>query len=248
MLSRFPKVREPLPEAYARIHQGQYIENRRGVTPAAKLSRKMESWLHRRVAEDVRAGGVSRSTLEIGAGTLNHLPYEPDTSPYDIVEPFSELYEGSAFLSRVRCIYNDICEINEGHGYDRVISIATFEHICNLPQVVARVGLLLAPGGELRVSVPSEGTLLWTLGWKLTTGIEFRLRHGLDYGRFLKYEHVNTAREIEEVLRHFFADVTIATLGLGRALSFYQFFGCARPSVAECQRYLASSSNRVGLG
>jgi len=240
MFHRYPKVRSELPDAYARIHQAQYQENRRGASPAASLSQRMESWLHRQVAADVREDRTPRTTLEIGAGTLNHLPFEPDIGPYDIVEPFRELYEGSSHLARIRTIYQDIAEVPATPGYDRITSIATFEHICNLPEVIARAGLLLNPGGLLRVSIPSEGTILWTLGWKLTTGIEFRLRHGLDYGVFLRYEHVNTAHEIEEVLRYFFTRVDGAALGLGRAFSFYQFFGCAQPDVARCREYLAS--------
>ena len=97
-------------------------------------------------------------------------------------------------LGRVRHVYSDISEIPPGQTYDRVTSIATFEHICDLPHVIARVGIMLTPRGELRVSIPSEGTPLWTLGWKLTTGLEFRLRHRLGYGQLMRHEHVNTAR------------------------------------------------------
>ncbi|GAH28860.1 unnamed protein product, partial [marine sediment metagenome] len=31
-------------------------------------------------------------------------------------------------------------------------------------EVIAKAGLLLMPDGMLRVSIPSEGTLLWALG------------------------------------------------------------------------------------
>ena len=124
--------------------------------------------MHRKVAADVRRRR-NFTTLEIGAGTLNHLGYEPSSKSYDIVEPFEELYKGSPNRSRVANVYPDLDQI-AGRHFDRIISIATFEHLCNLPSVVARSGLLLAPGGTLRVAIPSEGTLLWTLGWKLTTG------------------------------------------------------------------------------
>jgi hypothetical protein len=48
--------------------------------------------------------------------------------------------------------------------YDRIIPIATLEHICNLPNVIARCGLLLADNGSLRMGVLSEGTFMWKLG------------------------------------------------------------------------------------
>ena len=98
--------------------------------------------------------------------------------------------------------------------------------------------MLLKKDGVLRASIPSEGTFLWALGWKLTTGLEFRLKHGLDYSLLLKYEHVNNAAEIEEVLEYFFADVRCRVFGISRGLSIYQFFACARPKLGRCREHL----------
>ena len=171
---------------------------------ASGLAQKMEEWLHKKVAADVK-GSHNLKTLEIGAGTLNQLKHEqPDH--YDIVEPFSELYTDSSNLKKVKNIYSDIDEIDLSPKYDRIISVATFEHIIDLPKVVARSYLLLNPSsGLLRTSIPNEGTFLWTLGWKLTTGLEFKLKYGMDYGILIKHEHVNTANEIEEVLNYFYS-------------------------------------------
>jgi len=96
-------------------------------------------------------------------------------------------------------------------------------------EVVSRCTALLAPGGQLRIGIPSEGTLLWTLGWTLTTGMEFRWKYGLNYGVLMKHEHVNTAAEIESVLRAFFKSVRRSVCGIAPALSFYQFFECRLP-------------------
>lgn len=240
MISNFPKVRPVLPAELARVYAACYGENRRGKTPASSLSQKMESWLHRRVAGDVRNDPSYKSTLEIGAGTLNQLPYEPQVGPYDIVEPFAELYAGSPLLGRIRSVYADIGQIPGGQRYDRITSVAAFEHICNLPEALARAGTLLNTGGMLRVSIPSEGTLLWTLGWRLTTGVEFRLRYGLDYGLLMRHEHVNTADEIEGLLGHFFGRVRCAVFGLSKGLSLYRFYECTSPSAERCREYLES--------
>ena len=197
--------------------------------------------MHRKVAKDVAAGSP-KATLEIGAGNLNQLPYEPYSQPYDIVEPFRELYESSPHRQRVRNIYDDVSQIPHEHRYDRITSIAVLEHVCNLPELVARSAVLLADGGSFRAGIPSEGTILWRLGWQLTTALDFRARHNLDYKVLMRYEHVNTAREIEEVLRYFFTDTRTSVFGLMRSLSFYQFFACAKPDLARCRSYLATSS------
>jgi hypothetical protein len=193
--------------------------------------------MHRKVAEDVRAE-PSRATLEIGAGNLNQLPYEPLTTPYDIVEPFRELFEASPGLARIRTVYNDISEIPPHTKYDRVTSIAVLEHLCNLPELVARAALLLSDDGQFRAGIPSEGTLLWRLGWKTTTALDFRARYNLDYEVLMKYEHVNTACEIEEVLRYFFKVTRVSVFGVARSLSLYQFYACSLPDHSRCESYL----------
>src|SRR5436309_612461 len=190
MFDQFPKQRPPLPKEIAEIYATHYKSNREGGTPASSLAQKAEAWMHRRVAGDVAPSTPPRTTLEVGAGTLNQLAYEPESGPYDVVEPFKELYANSPRLKRVRNIFSDISQVPAGARYDRITSVATFEHICNLPQVIARCGLLLDGGGTVRAAIPSEGTPLWTLGWKLTTGLEFRLKHGLDYGLLMRHEHV----------------------------------------------------------
>jgi hypothetical protein len=238
MLGNFPKRRPPLPPEYEKIYVAQYRENREGGTRASGLAQKMERWMHKKVAEDVTKSSVARPTLEIGAGTLNHLPYEIESAPYDIVEPFRDLFESSPNRARIRNTYNDISEITPATRYGRIISIAALEHICDLPEVIAHSGLLLADDGQLRAGIPSEGTILWYLGWKFTTGLEFRIKHNLDYGVLMKHEHVNTASEIGEVLRYFFSSVRSSVFGLAKSLSIYQFYACSKPDRGKCLSYL----------
>ena len=241
LFESYPKIRPPLPKEIEDIYAAHFRANREGQTTATSLAQKMESWMHRQVARDVARPGESRkATLELGAGTLNQLQYEPDVQPYDIVEPFTGLYEGSHLLSRVRNVYSDILAVPATHRYDRVTSVATLEHVPNLPEVVARSGLLLAENGTFRAGIPSEGTPLWTLGWRVTTGLEFKLRYGIDYGVLMRYEHLNTAREIEEVLEYFFEEVECRVFGLARSISLYRYYGCRRPRVARCSEFTTS--------
>ncbi len=242
-LARFPKARPPLPEPYRLIYAEHYKKNRDGATKITFLSMRMEKWLHRVVAEDVLHISSNISTLEIGAGTLNQLSFEPKVSTYDIVEPFSYLYQYSSNLHRVRQIYSDISEIPGGNAYSRITSIASFEHITNLPEVVARAVLLLEENGSLRASIPNEGTLLWRLG-TLITGFEFRRLYNLDYQILMNHEHVNTAAEIETILKYFFARVTSKSFGISRCLSFYRFFHCTKPLYETAGRYLKTISGK----
>jgi len=241
LFSRFPKTRPALSDRIRSIYAEHYKSNRSGGTPAASLSQRMERWLHRSVAADLASRTEGAETLELGAGTLNQIPYEEPLFHYDVVEPFAALYSDSPHRSKVRSFYGDMSEVPKDRRYDRITSIATFEHITNLPEVIAWSALLLKPDGQLRASIPSEGTPLWALGWRMTTGLEFRLKYKADYGELMRHEHVNTAAEVEAVLRHFFADVKVRCFGLSRWISLYQFIECKQPRVDACRAYLESA-------
>jgi hypothetical protein len=235
--SDFPKKRPELSPEYAAIYLQHYRNSREGNSQILGLAKWAERWMHKKVAADV-SQGAAKSTLELGAGTLNQLPYEPHSTPYDIVEPFRELYQSSPHLGRIRNIYADISEVPAQTRYERITSVATLEHVCNLPELVARSALLLAEGGHFRAGIPSEGTLLWRLGWQSTTALDFKARYHLDYEVLMKYEHVNTAREIETVLHYFFSEVRASVFGLAKSLSFYQFYACSAAHVDRCRTYL----------
>jgi hypothetical protein len=237
LFSEFPKERPPLSPEYAAIYLQHYRNSREGTSQILGLAKWAERWMHKKVAADVREG-PSKSTLEIGAGTLNQLPYEPHSKPYDIVEPFRELYQSSPHLPRIRNIYANVSDVPTQTKYDRITSVATLEHVCNLPELVARSALLLTDGGQFRAGIPSEGTILWRLGWRTTTALDFKARYGLDYGVLMRHEHVNTAHEIKRVLQYFFAEVRDSLFGLIKSFSFYQFYACSNPHIDRCRAYL----------
>ena len=182
VLRKFPKVRPELNEEYQNIYVKHYMENREGGTKVSRITSILESWGHKNVAKARNHGNNAEehgnsnsgdtkdiSTLEIGAGTLNQFKFERKRGIYDIVEPFSELYENSAFIGNVDHIFADIGDLDKNtdntdiRKYDRITSVYAFEHILNLPEVIARAGLHLNEGGVLAVAIPNEGRFLWRL-------------------------------------------------------------------------------------
>ena len=243
LLNGYPKSRIPLPDEIQAIYALHYHKNRGGQTVATSIGQKMERWLHKKVATDVifspnLKNQAEITTLEIGAGSLNQLPYEPVVGPYDIIEPFSELFQNNADLARIRSIFEDINDLPRENKYDRITSIAALEHIINLPYLIAKCCSHMNHGGAFLAAIPNEGTFLWTLGWKLTTAIEFRLKYGQDYGLLMAHEHVNTAKEIREILQYFFTSVKIKSFGLNQKIAFYLFFDCRGPNLERANNFL----------
>ncbi len=238
LLVDFPRQRPTLPPAYREVYVGEYKSCRTGRNFIQQLSQKAESWMHRQVAFN----GVGGDVLEIGAGPLNHLPYE-NASLYDVVEPFTELYEDSAIKSQVRYFFDDITQVPQHEKYDRVLSVAVLEHLEDLPLTLALSGLLLRDGGRFQAGIPSEGGFLWGLGWRCTTGLSYRMRTGLSYKTCMMHEHINSAREIIALVRYFFRDVSVSRFPFPvHHLSLYAYLDAGNPDRALCQNYSCDRS------
>ncbi len=237
LLSTYPRSRPVLSARQQASYIEHYRSNRAGANGLPKVVAKLESWMHRHVA----AGVAGQNLLEIGAGNLNHVPYLPDASICDAVEPFKELWEDSLYRSRVRRIYSDLQDVPQSTEYDCVFSVAVLEHLSDLPFILARSGLLLRSGGTFEAGFPSEGGLLWGLAWRLTTGIEYRLRRGLDYGDIMRHEHLNTEREILRLIDFFYEQAEIRRFPLPFIhLSFYTTVIARHPRIDRCRSFNVS--------
>jgi hypothetical protein len=243
LLRTYPRTRPPLPEANERIYLDEYRRNRRASGGALfRVTATLESWRHRKIAR-LQTGG---RLLEIGAGTLNHLQYEP-AIPYDIVEPLPALYQGSTETDRVARVYAYIADIPDHVRYQRIISVAVLEHVKHLPDVVARSGLLLDRNGVFQAGIPAEGGMLWGLAWRSTTGIAYRLRTGLPYAPVMHHEHVNTAEEIIAIVRYLFRSVTVSWFLLPSPhLSFYCYIEARDPYTDRCTRLCGTTAAAAG--
>ena len=197
LLKKFPKERPTLSQEYKDIYDRHYITNRDGSGFANLLSQKMESWMHKKTSSV-----IGKDILEIGAGNLNHIKYERSFDNYDIVEPFSDLYKDSPDITSVSNVFSSLSEVN--NRYDKIFSIATCEHLVDLPKEITLCKNFLKKDGTFQVAIPCEGEFAFKLGWMLTTGIAFKFRHKLDYSKLIEYEHVNSISEIYTVLEHNF--------------------------------------------
>lgn len=139
-------------------------------------------------------------TLEIGAGTGEHLLYEDASSQeYFALELRQELT--SRLLARfpeVNTIIGD-CQkrIDAPDKYfDRVLAIHLLEHLPDLPKALDEVTRVLRPGGKFSVVIPCEGGFGYWLGRQFSSKRVFEQRYGISYDWLISYDHVNRAAEI----------------------------------------------------
>lgn len=239
LLRSYPRARPLLTQQHQRVYEDQYLLNRDGSKPIESLAQRLEQWMHRRVANN-----ISEPILELGAGTLNHLGYEPKGAVYDVVEPFHNLYRGRKEVPLIRDFFDSVQAIPADRKYSRVISVAVLEHMEALPLDVAHSALHLTENGLFQAGIPSEGGILWWLGWRFTTGISYYMRTRLDYGVVMRHEHLNSAPEIAAVLNYLFADVKISRFPLPwHHASFYAYVEARGPIRERCRQVLEDSQS-----
>ena len=241
LLHSYPRQRPPLTKEHEACFVKEYRRNREGRVGINKYAMRLEGWMHRSIG----SSGHGSHILDLGAGNLNHVPYEPDAVVYDVVEPFHDLLESSSYKDRVRKVFNDIEEVPGDYAYDRIVAVAVLEHLTNLPAIVARSALLLNENGRFQAGIPSDG-FLWGLAWRTTTGIAYRLRTKLDYSTVMRHEHINTADEITAVLRYFFRRVGIRRFPMPwKHMSFYTVLDATEPRIEVCRAF--AEKTRGGL-
>ncbi|NOQ76549.1 MAG: methyltransferase domain-containing protein [Methylococcaceae bacterium] len=227
IINTFPKERPKLSIAHKANFEDEYKANREGKAGlATQVAHWLEKWMHKKTSQN----NVEADLLEVGAGTLNHVFYETHTRHYDIVEPFESLFvDKKDEAKKIRAFYKAISEIPKEQKYDRIVSIATLEHMINLPMELRLINSLLVPNGRLQIGIPTEGGFLWGLAWRITTGLSYRIRTGLSYSVIMRHEHINTEDEIIALIKYYFKGVKVRRFPLNyKHLSFYTYISAVR--------------------
>lgn len=208
ILNNYPKKRPRLNRKLKKIYKTIYSQNRSGVGLLNKISSSMESWMHRVIEKRILKKKIIK-TLEIGAGNLNHLGFVKKKQIYDVVEPYDWLYKNSKNKSKINNFFNNLSKVPKKNKYDRIISIATLEHVTDLPYLLKKSKFLLKKNGIFQAAIPCEGELSWYLAWRFGTGLGFWLKHKVDYSILMKHEHVNNLNEISSLIEFYFNNIKI---------------------------------------
>tara|TARA_Y100000816_G_scaffold127179_2_gene89501 strand:+ start:295 stop:1029 length:735 start_codon:yes stop_codon:yes gene_type:complete len=236
IIEKFPKKRPPLPNKIKKIFDKLYLKNRHSF-----LSQLSERWLH----YIIKDRNSNKRTLEIGAGTLNHLEYENLDKVYDIIEPKKFLFKNNLNKKFINKIYKNLKKCKNLY-YERIISCAVLEHHTNLPEFLYLSSIKMNKKGYQSHSVPCEGYPTWDLTWFLINGIIFKIKYGYSFKHIMRHEHVNNLDEITDLIKFFYKNVRIkySYPFFNKYLSFYANIEFDEPNNKNIKKYLKIRSKK----
>ena len=242
LIKKYPKKRSKLSFKLKKIFKDEYKTNRE-----SKVISLFEAWMHKNILKYKIKSNVR--TLEIGAGTLNHLLYEnlKKKDLYDIIEPKKFLFRNNHLKKKINKVYSNYFSVPH-KKYDRIISCATLEHLTDLPKFLAISAFKLKNKNSFHShSIPCEGYLAWTIANRYISGILFKLRTGCNYNELMNHEHVNNYDEIYSIIKLFYNKVDVNfsyPLFFTPHFSFYANISFSNPKLNLCKKYLKLSKTK----
>jgi ubiquinone/menaquinone biosynthesis C-methylase UbiE len=207
MKNKWPKQFAPLSEEQQAI-SNDFVKYWHEVLP--RRYGFVDEFNHNYVVKNAPAD-FSR-TLEIGAGTGEHLSYEKLTGEQTNNYVAVDIRENMVAEIRKNCpsiqvIIGDCqrrIDYPDGH-FDRILAIHVLEHLPDLPSAVAELHRLCdKTRGVLSIVIPCEGGGGYTLARKISAQRIFEKRYKQPYKWFIEREHINRPAEIFEELAPFF--------------------------------------------
>ncbi|MGO4567298.1 class I SAM-dependent methyltransferase [Rhizobium sp. 2YAF20] len=209
--AKWPKVFPPLtPEQ--RVISDDFMKHWHDVLPAKYGI--VDEFNHNYVVKHAPAN--FRRTLEIGAGSGEHMNYEKlsneQTRNYVAVDIRDNMVaELRKKFPAIQSVVGD-CQKHMGFedGYfDRVLAIHVLEHLPNLPEAVKEMYRLCdKDDGSVSIVIPCEGSLAYSLARRISAQRVFERRYKQPYRWFIEREHINLPEEIFEELSKYFIVVS----------------------------------------
>jgi ubiquinone/menaquinone biosynthesis C-methylase UbiE len=143
--------------------------------------------------------------LDIGCGNGAHFPYVSTARHcvgldynMDFLKKVHQRYPEHAIIRA------DAYTLPFAEGtIDCIVNIYNLEHMVYLDLALEEMMRIVTDDGDIFVSVPNEGGLLWTLGRELSSVRNFTTQD-FNYSRAVQIEHINCIWQIEKALKRYF--------------------------------------------
>ena len=207
VFSLLPLEPKPLPDAYNDPDylkmSAHFDEASEYFTDGNSIFNAVQVSSHRYVSERLSAQGPDNWVCDFGCGQgffIDFFRGDP-TRMIGIDYRVESLRRYRAHSRQPVLIQADFTRLPFKDGkIDAGVSLYALEHVFHLEDAVREMSRVVKDGSTFCVGLPCEGGLAWTLGRKLTSERTMSKRFNLDYKKYIRLEHCNTANEVISVL------------------------------------------------
>jgi ubiquinone/menaquinone biosynthesis C-methylase UbiE len=158
---------------------------------------------------------IFSQVLEVGAGTLAHLPFVLHQYDRYVASDFDQkvldtVDRSSALKDKVELLKLDGRTLPfDDSTFDRLIATHVLEHMPDPHLVLAEWVRVVKPGGVISVLLPCDPGWLWRLGRNFGPRNQAE-NAGLPYDYYMAREHINSIFNLSQILAYHFPkkDVT----------------------------------------
>lgn len=148
------------------------------------------------------------NVLEVGAGTLAHMPFVRHQFDRYIASDFDPAVVDAAkklpVPEKVEILRLDGGKLPfEDDSFDRVIATHVLEHVPHPHDALAEWVRILKPGGVLSLILPCDPGMLWRIGRSFGPR-QTAESAGLPYDYYMAREHINSIFNLHQILRFHF--------------------------------------------
>jgi len=159
---------------------------------------------HRSVRK-LKAKKTYRLTLDLGCGDGAHIPYLDATANcFGIDIDRNSLEKLKAKFPEFFVIQTDAYELPfKDRSIECIINVYNLEHMVYLDLALEEMARVITPDGDIFISVPHVGGLLWDTGSKLTSQRDLSTKQ-IDFGRVVEISHINCIWQLEKAFKRYF--------------------------------------------
>lgn len=183
-----------------------WLKNYDGSNYDRGLAAQVLKRTHKLIEREFGPDHEFRSVLEVGAGTLAHLPFVRHKFDRYVATEFDDrvLAVGSnrVLPPKVELMQADGAALPFGdNSFDRLIATHVLEHMPDPHLVLAEWSRVLRPGGVMSIILPCDPGLAWRVGRYF--GPRQRAKEaGLDYDYYMAREHINSVFNLKQILKY----------------------------------------------
>ena len=204
-MTQWPKVLPPLePEQQAIIDDAIH----RWHADPPGTYRLIDRFNHKYPLRSYPPGDQRFRTIEIGSGVGEQLEYEDlSRQEFTCVEMRADMAahirERFPSVTTIEADCQARMPFDDDH-FDRGVAVHVLEHLPDLPSALDELRRIIRPGGKLSIVIPCDPGFVYGLGRRFTAQRKFEREYGQPYELFIRREHINSPKEILELVRERF--------------------------------------------